>query len=89
VETFSTIIDGAVYLAGFFVWAIFIPQIRLLYRTRKTEGLSLVTIWGSFTVQSLILTQSILKSNWPVLVVMTMSVVCLVTIILMVYRYRR
>ncbi len=87
-EALIRIVDLAVLGVSLLVWAVFIPQIRLLYRAKKSEGLSLATVWGSFTVQSLIWLQSLLKQNWPVLVVMTMSVICLVIILVLAYRYR-
>jgi uncharacterized protein with PQ loop repeat len=88
VETLIHIVDFAVFGASLLVWTVFIPQIRLLYRIKKSEGLSLATVWGSLTVQSLIWFQSLLKQNWPVLVVMTTSVICLIIILVLAYRYR-
>lgn len=88
-EFFAKVIDLAVYLAGFAVWAIFIPQIRLLCQLKRSDSLSFGTVWGSFTIQTLILTQSALKQNWPVLVVMLMSVTCLGIVLALMYRYRR
>jgi uncharacterized protein with PQ loop repeat len=87
-EFLIKLVDGAVYVASLLVWAVFIPQIRLLRRTKKSDGLSISTVWGSFTVQSLIWLQSLLKHNWPVFVVMSMSIVCLAIILVLAYRYR-
>ncbi len=88
-DLFRMVVDVLVVLSGFVSGAVFIPQIRLLFQTKKSDNLSLGTVWGSFLLQSLIITQAVLKENWSLAFMMTMNGVFLGYVIFLIYYYRR
>lgn len=85
----ETFVDGLVVVAGFVGWIVFVPQIRLLLQMKKSDTISLGMVWGSFALQATIFFQGLLKKNWPLVFVMSTSLICLCIILFLIYRYRR
>lgn len=88
-ETFVAIIDTLVVVAGFLIWLLFIPQIRLLLRERQSRTNSIYLTGGSFLLQSLLLTQVVLYQNWPLAFVQTMSLTGVTVMLALILYYRR
>lgn len=88
-QTFESLVDILVVVAGLFGWLIFLPQIKLLLEVKKSESISLGLVWGSFAMQAVMFLQGILKKNWPLVLVMSTSLICLVIMLWLIYRYRR
>lgn len=82
-------VDGLVVVAGFVGWIVFVPQIQLLWRMKKSDTISPGMVWGSFALQAILFIQGILKKNWPVVFVMSTSLICLCITLFLIYRYRR
>lgn len=70
-------VDGLVVVAGFVGWIVFVPQIRLLWRVKKSDTISLGMVWGSFALQTVLFIQGLMKENWPLVFVMSTSLICL------------
>lgn len=79
-------VDGLVVVAGFVGWIVFVPQIRLLLQMKKSDTISLGMVWGSFALQAAIFIQGILKKNWPLVFVMSTSLICLCIVLFLIYR---
>lgn len=88
-EFFKSAVDALVALSGFVSWTIFLPQIRLLLRVKKSDNLSFGTVWGSLALQSLIITQSLLKGNWPLAFMISVNATALGCLIFLIYYYRK
>lgn len=84
-------VDGLVVVAGFVGWIVFVPQIQLLWRMKKSDTISPGMVWGSFALQAILFIQGILKKkvHWPVVFVMSTSLICLCITLFLIYRYRR
>lgn len=82
-------VDTLVMGAGFITWVLFLPQIRLLYTAKRSDTLSLGTVYGSFSVQTLVFIQALLKGNWQLAFLQGTSMFFLVIVIIMVHWYRR
>lgn len=85
----ETVVDFLVVIAGLVGWVVFLPQIQLLLLIKRSDNISLGMVWGSFAIQSTILFQGILKENWPLVLVMMTSLICLSVILFLIYRYRK
>jgi len=88
-KKFEMIVDGLVVVAGFIGWIVFLPQIELLWEMKKADTISLGMVWGSFALQAILFIQGILKKNWPVVFMMSTSLICLCITLFLIYRYRR
>ena len=88
-ELFRTTVDWVVVGAGFISWVVFLPQIQLLLRVKRSDSVSLGLLWGSVALQSLALLQLVLRENWQLSVMYVVGLFCLAIIIFLVYRYRK
>ncbi len=88
-KKFEMIVDGLVVVAGFIGWIVFLPQIELLWEMKKADTISLGMVWGSFALQAILFIQGILKKNWPVVFMMSTSLICLCIILVLIYYYRQ
>jgi len=70
-------IDWLVGVSGLFTWLLFLPQIKLLISLKDSKSISLGMTWGSWVIQVLILTQSILYETWTLAFTMGVSVLFL------------
>ena len=89
IHTIEQVIGWLIVGASFCVWMLFLPQIKLLYEVKKAESLSLVTVYGSLGIQTLIFLQAILKFNYQLAFLQSMSMTSLVVVIVMVHYYRK
>jgi len=74
---------------GFVGWLIFLPQIKLLFKNKEAQSISLGLIWGSLGMQATILTHTILKKDWPLVFAITMNYICLIVVLILIYYYRK
>lgn len=88
-EALSRIIDILVVVSGFFIWILFVPQIRLLLREKESKTNSLILLCGSWAIQALILAQVALRANWPLLFIQAMSFIGVSITLYLVHYYRR
>jgi hypothetical protein len=82
-------VDWLVGLSGFFVWILFIPQIKLLLEVKESRSNS---IWASVLsggLQMLILLQALLNSNWALFFTTTVSVVFVAIVLVIILYYRK
>lgn len=84
----ETIVDALVFLAGFVAWAVYLPQIRLLLKVKKSDTISLGLVGGSWVLQTLLFLQSIIKENWSLTFMMGLSLLALSCVIWLVSYYR-
>jgi len=83
------IVNWLVVTGGLFTWVLFIPQIRLLLKTKRSDSISLGMTWGSFALQALILLQSLLLQNWFLSFTMGTSVTFLTITNVLIHYYRK
>jgi len=74
---------------GFTSWAVFLPQIKLLLEAKEATSISLGLIWGSFFIQTIIITHEILIKDWSLTFALGTSSICLIIIITLIYYYRK
>lgn len=86
--SFVETIDLLVGVLGFFTWVLFLPQIKLLIKEKSSKSISLGMTWGSWGIQVLILTQSLLHQNWSLALTMGVSVVFLTITNALIHYYR-
>lgn len=67
----------------------FVPQVVRLWRTRNSEGISLVTftVFGAGLV--LWLTYGIILHAWPIIIANTITIVLALAIVVLTLRFRR
>lgn len=83
------VINWFVGISGLFTWILFVPQIRLLLKVKRSDSISLGMTWGSFALQALILIQSLLIQNWYLSFTMGISVLCLLITNIFIHYYRK
>lgn len=88
-ELFESVVGWMVAMVSFVIWALFLPQIKLLYRVKDSQSLSLLTVYGSLAVQTLIFTRALLKSDFKLALLQSTSMFFLGIIICMAHYYRR
>lgn len=81
-------IDWLIGMAGLLTWILFLPQIRLLISVKDSKSISLGMTWGSWVLQVLILTQSVLHQNWTLTFTIGMSVLFLTITNALIHYYR-
>ena len=86
--TVTAAVDWLVGISGLFTWLLFAPQIHLLWKQKRSDTISLGMTWGSWLLQSLILTQSLLHENWSLTLTMGVSVLSLSITIFFIHYYR-
>jgi uncharacterized membrane protein len=86
--SFLHIIDSLVFISGFFIWVLVLPQILLILKKKQAQTNSLFLTVGSLVFQLLLLTQAVLWINWPSAFVMGTSVVgnAIVTVLILYFR---
>ncbi len=89
ITSVTQVIDWLVATAGLFTWILFFPQIKLLIKIKDSRSISLGMTWGSWVLQSLILTQSVLHQNWSLALTMGISVLCLTVTNVIIHYYRK
>lgn len=83
----STLVDLIGYLAACLTTMSFLPQALLVWRTRRTEGLSLA-MYSAFTLGvALWLAYGILIGSWPVSIANTITLVLALFILIMKIRH--
>lgn len=90
-DIFREIMAWLVATIGLVGWTVFIPQIRLLIKIKKADSISLLLIWGSFAMQSTILTHILIQEiiDWKLSTVFFTSIACQFVILILIYHYRR
>lgn len=86
--SFIEAVDLLVGVLGFFTWALFLPQIKLLIKEKSSKSISLGMTWGSWAIQVLILLQSVLHQNWSLALTMGVSVIFLTITNALIHYYR-
>lgn len=86
--SFVEAVDLSVAILGFFTWALFVPQIKLLIKEKNSRSISLGMTWGSWAIQALILIQSVLHQNWSLVLTMGISVIFLTITNALIHYYR-
>ena len=80
-------VDVIGYVAASLTTASFVPQARLIYKTRNVSGVSL-GMYSAFTVGvALWLAYGVLLSAWPVILANVVTLALAVTILAMKLRY--
>ena len=79
-DAFKEMVAWLVAFSGLFVPLLFAPQIRLLYKEKVSNSLSLGTVWGSFIIQGLVALDAFFKSNDKLVFLQLVSMTCLVII---------
>lgn len=75
------------YVAASLTTASFVPQVRLIYRTRNVSGVSL-GMYGAFTVGiALWLVYGVMLSAWPVVIANVVTLALALCILGMKLRY--
>jgi len=87
--TFLQVIDALVFISGFFIWLLVLPQILLLLKKKQAETNSLFLTVGSMLFQLLLLVQALLWLNWPSAFVMGTSVLGNGVVAFLIVYYRR
>ena len=87
-DLFQSIVSWLVASASLVVWALFLPQIRLLHKVKEARSLSLMTIYGSFTIQSLIFLHALLGNDYKLAFLQSTSMLFLGIVIFMIHYYR-
>ena len=88
-EQFREIVSWLVMGIGFVGWTVFIPQIRLLVKTKESKSISLGLIWGSFSMQAIMLTHTLLNKDFAMSFALGTSLICLSIIVVLIYYYRK
>ncbi len=88
-ESIKEMTDWLVGVSGLFMPILFIPQIKLLVETKESYSLSLLTIFGSLVIQTLIILQALFKVNYQLAFVQIISIGCMLVIAVTVLYYRR
>jgi uncharacterized protein with PQ loop repeat len=81
-------IDVLVGLSAFVMWALFLPQMRLLMKLKDSRSVSLASAWGSCLAQMLILTQGVFKGNWTLVASLGVSTIFFLATIFLIHYYR-
>jgi MtN3 and saliva related transmembrane protein len=68
---------------------LFVPQVLSIWRTRRTEGVSLLTFGGFNALQALGVLHGILQSDWSLALGMAVSLVTCGSVTLLTVIYRR
>ena len=87
-DIFSNIVSLMVLGVGFVGWTVFLPQIKLLYEEKEAKSISLGLIWGSFAMQAIMLTHTILRKDWYLTFAISTSLICLLIVLVLIYYYR-
>ena len=74
---------------GLVAWMVFVPQIRLLLTEKKSDNISLRLVWGSFGLQAVLLLHAVFQLDWYMAFPLLTSLVCLVVVLKLIYRYRK
>lgn len=88
-EDTKLVFDGTVLVIGLFAWLIYIPQIKLLVKKKRSDSLSIEIVWGALFIQSMLFIQQVLRHNWPAAIAAVVMASCVVTVLFLVYHYRR
>ena len=90
-EILREILAWLVTVIGLMGWVIFLPQISLLLKVKKSDTISAGMLWGSFIMQIIILTHILLKPDidWGLSIVYFTNSACAVVLLSVVYYYRR
>ena len=62
-ETFREMVALLVAGIGVFGWVVFLPQIKLLFRVKKADSISLLLVWGSFVMQIIVLLHILIQED--------------------------
>lgn len=89
IDNIKLLVAYLVASSAFVSWMIFLPQFRLLKKVKDSRSISTGTVWGSLTLQLLILTNSIFKHNWQLTMALCTTITCLVIMLPMIYYYRK
>jgi uncharacterized protein with PQ loop repeat len=87
-EIFKYVVSWLVAFSGFFIPLLFYPQIRLLYKEKLSNSLSLGMIWGSFLIQACVAIDAFFNENYKLMFLQLVSLVCLTIIISQAHYYR-
>ena len=88
---FREVIAWLVAASGIMCWIVFVPQVRLLIKIKKSDSISTGMLWGSFGIQMLIMIHLAMQSpiDWRFLSSYIMSFIGLLVVMYFVYYYRR
>lgn len=88
-ETIKEVVSWLVAVSGLFMPILFAPQIRLLYREKVSNSLSLSTVWGSVIIQGFVALDAYFKDNDKLMFLQIVSMICLCIIIIQAIYYRQ
>ena len=86
---FREIVAWLVFATGFVSWTIFVPQIRLLFKVKRSESLSIGMIWISITMNTIILLHAVLQKDWRLAFTIAVGMSCIIPMLTLAYYYRR
>ncbi len=89
-ELVREIVGLLVIAIGLVEWVVFLPQIRVLYKVKKAEEFSLLTLWASLVMQAIILTHILLQPtvDWKISITYFTGIICFVVFLALVHYYR-
>jgi uncharacterized protein with PQ loop repeat len=90
-ELFRAIMSWSVVIIGLTAWSAFLPQIKLLIKTKEAKSVSVGLFWISFGMQVTVLTYLIIQPSidWKLALSYITCIICQVVIIGMIYYYRK
>jgi len=90
-EIFREIVGLLVIIIGPLGAVVFLPQIRVLYKVKKAESFSLLTLWVSFVMQAVILVHVLIQPviDWRLSVTYFTAIACFIVFLVFIYYYRR
>ena len=87
-QLLKDVVDVLVWISGFVTWFVFIPQLKLLYKVKESKSISSLTMWMSWSIQVVILSQALLAGNTSLIFTMLVSVFFISIVIVFVHYYR-
>lgn len=88
-EALREVVAWLVAASAFIVWLLFLPQIRIMYKVKRADSISLGTVGGSFSIQSLIFMHAILNYDYRLAFLQSTSMFFLCIVIIMIIYYRK
>lgn len=90
-ELLKSSISWLVLAIGVLGWTAFLPQIKLLVKTKVSDSLSPATYWITLGMQATVLTHILLQPqpDWKLSISFVTCIACLCITLSLIYYYRR
>lgn len=90
-DIFREVVAWLVATIGLVGWFVFLPQIRLLYKTKQAESFSLLSMWASFAMTITILVHILLQRSidWKLSITYFTGMALSIAFLSLVHYYRR